>query len=85
MPWEYRHRALSGMLYLQVAALVLAVWLAPWLTRCVDRWLPSVANADRPLWRDLSAAVIRGTAAGLMLVLCLLFFRSQSAFIYFQF
>ena len=35
--------------------------------------------------RRVSAALVRGAAMGIMLVFCLLFFRSQTAFIYFQF
>jgi hypothetical protein len=84
MPWAYGFRALSGTFYLHTAVLVLLVWLAPVAARL---W---VSLANRPqtapsLARDLLGWAMQGGLVGVMLVLCMIYLRGQTAFIYFQF
>jgi alginate O-acetyltransferase complex protein AlgI len=82
MPWEFSYRALSGTFYLHAAALTLAVWAAPWAAR----WFVREASADNA---TRAAGFVYWTAQGglmgAMLVLCLIYLRGQTAFIYFQF
>jgi hypothetical protein len=83
-PWEYSFRALPGTFYLQTVLLVVAVWLAPLVTRWCAVLVPS-ASIELPRPRLVTAAVLQGAAVGVMLALCLVYMRGQNAFIYFQF
>lgn len=79
-PWIGRSRALSGTFYLHTALLALAVWAMPWLKQFGSR-LASPAAGRPPGW----TAAAEGAGLGLLLTLCLIYLRSQTSFIYFQF
>jgi alginate O-acetyltransferase complex protein AlgI len=81
-PWRGLGRSLSGTFYLHTAALLAAVWCAPWLWKLGQRGL---ADTDTDASRRSPAAAFRGLAAGIMLALCLVYLRGKTAFIYFQF
>lgn len=82
MPWEYSYRALSGTFYLHAAVLTLAVWAAPFAAR----WFVRAASADgTPSEGGFAYWAAQGGLVGAMLVLCLIYLRGQTAFIYFQF
>lgn len=82
MPWEYSYRALSGTFYLHAAMLTLAVWAAP----LAARWVIRTASADgTPREGGFVYWTAQGGLVGAMLVLCLIYLRGQTAFIYFQF
>jgi D-alanyl-lipoteichoic acid acyltransferase DltB (MBOAT superfamily) len=83
MPWEFSYRALSGTFYLHATVLALAVWLAPLAARLVVK----VAGAEKPesAGGGLFFWTAQGGLVGAMLVLCLIYLRGQTAFIYFQF
>jgi alginate O-acetyltransferase complex protein AlgI len=82
-PWQFSYRALSGTFYLHVALLTAAVWMAP----LAARWAQAVASDARPrsLAEDGLRWLAQGAVVGAMLVLCLIYVRGQTAFIYFQF
>jgi alginate O-acetyltransferase complex protein AlgI len=81
MPWEFRYRALSGTFYMHAAVLTLAVWAAPLAAAAVRR----VAQSYDSLAAAATSWVVQGGMIGAMLVLCLIYLRGQTAFIYFQF
>jgi hypothetical protein len=81
MPWQFSYRALSGTFYLHVALLTLAVWMAP----IAARWVVAGIQKPRSLGVDYASWLAQGGVVGVMLVLCLIYLRGQSAFIYFQF
>ncbi len=82
-PWRHLKHALPGTFYLQTACLValtlsMPIWLAVW-QRAMNRLEPGGAPISRgPAW-------LQGAAVGLMVVLALVYYQGQSAFIYFQF
>ncbi len=81
-PWAFSYRALSGTFYLQTTLLVLATWAAPFAARRVTALVGADENGPRvgyALW------LAQGGLLGAMLVLCLIYLRGQTAFIYFQF
>ena len=82
VPGQYAYRALSGTFYLHVALLVLAVWLAPVVTRKIVSWVGASQERPRPAFVYWLA---QGCVLGVMLVLCLIYLGQQTAFIYFQF
>jgi D-alanyl-lipoteichoic acid acyltransferase DltB (MBOAT superfamily) len=82
-PWSHNHRALGGSFYLRVMLLMLAVWAIPF----VANWLgkkEKIEDDDSSL-RRFGFALGEGVAMGLMLILCLIYLRGQTSFIYFQF
>ena len=83
MPWEYSYRALSGTFYLHTALLTLAIWVAP----LAAKWVAAVNRTieDRSAAGNAVYAFAQGSLIGAMLVLCLIYLRGQTAFIYFQF
>ncbi len=83
MPWQYSYRALSGTFYLHAATLTLAVWLAP----LAAKWFVRAASADKTpsAVGDFVYWAGQGGLVGAMFVLCLIYLRGQTAFIYFQF
>lgn len=83
MPWEYPQRVLAGTYYLHAAVLTLAVWLAPVATRMIA----ARAGAQEAEQRQGGAVfwLAQGCVLGVMMVLCLIYLRGQTAFIYFQF
>jgi alginate O-acetyltransferase complex protein AlgI len=82
-PWQHSYRALPGTFYLHTALLTLAVWASPWVARWnVAAVNPPEIGSQRPRY---GAWVAQGGLAGAMLVLCLIYLRGQTAFIYFQF
>jgi D-alanyl-lipoteichoic acid acyltransferase DltB (MBOAT superfamily) len=76
-PWAHTARALSGMFYLHVAVLVALVWAMP----AVDAWRGRFRTAEP----SPAFALLEGILAGCAIVLCLIYLRGQTAFIYFQF
>jgi alginate O-acetyltransferase complex protein AlgI len=81
MPWQFSYRALSGTFYMHAALLVLAVWAAPGAAAVVRR----LAATYESRAAALTAWTAQGATIGAMLVLCLIYLRGQTAFIYFQF
>jgi hypothetical protein len=81
MPWQFSYRALSGTFYMHAAMLVLAVWAAPGAAALVRR----LASTCESRAAALAAWTAQGATIGAMLVLCLIYLRGQTAFIYFQF
>jgi alginate O-acetyltransferase complex protein AlgI len=81
MPWQFSYRALSGTFYMHAAMLVLAVWAAPGAAALVRR----LAATYESRGAALAAWTAQGATIGAMLVLCLIYLRGQTAFIYFQF
>jgi D-alanyl-lipoteichoic acid acyltransferase DltB (MBOAT superfamily) len=82
MPWEFSYRALAGTFYLHTALLTLATWAAPWAAK----WVAAPSEADDD-WERTGVGhwLAQGALMGAMLVLCLIYLRGQTAFIYFQF
>jgi hypothetical protein len=76
-PWLHHQRSLSGTLYLQVAVLTLAVWSAKPVTTAAKRWIASAPA----LVEDCVTGLLLGGAA----VFSVLYLKSQTTFIYFQF
>ncbi|MBI3837587.1 MAG: MBOAT family protein [Planctomycetia bacterium] len=83
MPWEYSYRALSGTFYLHTALLTLAIWASPRVTKYVAA--ASEAQPSGSAGTGFGYWLAQGSLAGMMLVLCLIYLRGQTAFIYFQF
>ena len=83
-PWLHTHRALPGTFYLHTALLLGAVWLAPRVKRWLDRLLEDRSTERSPL-RVWGLGLAEGTVLGLLMVLCLVYLRGQTTFIYFQF
>lgn len=82
-PWIPRTRALAGSFYAQVALLLIWIWAIPLVIRL---WKSMTADRPEfPLGRDVLVPILQGVTLGAMIVLCLLYHQSQSAFIYFQF
>lgn len=82
-PWLYSSRALSGTFYLHTALLTVAVWLAPWAKRLLDRGLERLEAGSRRLAWGYSLG--EGAVLGVLMIFCLIYLRGQTAFIYFQF
>lgn len=81
-PWSYGRRALAGTLYLHVALLLLAVWLAPAVRRC----FLAIMDDGRARPRiQLAVHVGLGLLVGAAGAAALIYLRGQTAFIYFQF
>jgi D-alanyl-lipoteichoic acid acyltransferase DltB (MBOAT superfamily) len=82
-PWRHLKHALPGTFYLHTACLVavtlsMPIWLSGW-QRAMNRLEPGAAPISRgPAW-------LQGAAVGFMVVLALVYYQGQSAFIYFQF
>ncbi len=77
MPWAYMTRSLNGTFYMHAALLVLAVWAAPVAARLAGK---VVGSYQRAIY-----CVLEGGLIGAMIVLCMIYLRGQTAFIYFQF
>jgi hypothetical protein len=82
-PWEFSYRALSGTFYLQTALLVLATWAAPFAARGAAAL--AGAKEEGSASGGYAYWLVQGGLMGAMLVLCLVYLRGQTAFIYFQF
>ena len=82
-PWAYSYRALSGTFYLHIALVTLGVWLSPWAAK----WSQAAVGSPEaePNGGRFVFWLAQGGLAGAMLVLCLIYLRGQTAFIYFQF
>jgi D-alanyl-lipoteichoic acid acyltransferase DltB (MBOAT superfamily) len=81
-PLSHRTRALSGTLYLHVALLVLAIFLAPAVARACRRLI----DVQRGRTPDLILRFAgEGFVMGILVALCLIYLHGQSAFIYFRF
>ena len=78
-PFHHTARALSGLLYVQIALLVLGVFAAPRLMAWAAK-LDARSGEFSSRW-----LVQRGLALGLMLVACLLYLKGRKEFVYFQF
>lgn len=81
VPFSHSGRSLSGVFYLHVAALVIATWAAPSLSRKLEP-LGSLGAVERA---PMALSFARGAAIGLMLAVTLVYLRGQKEFVYFQF
>jgi len=68
---------------LHTALLTLAIWLAPWAAGWATA--PAEAEGGKPSLAGVVYSIAQGGLVGVMLVLCLIYLRGQTAFIYFQF
>lgn len=82
-PWAHLNRALGGSFYLRVILLMLVVWAVPFIAEWLNK-KEEVKDTDSSL-RWFVYTFGEGVAMGVMLVLCLIYLRGQSSFIYFQF
>jgi D-alanyl-lipoteichoic acid acyltransferase DltB (MBOAT superfamily) len=82
LPWQHWRRALSGTFYLQTAVLVALTLLAPFANLAWQR-MTGKASAGVDAYRG--PAWLQGVLVGLMIVVALIYYQGQSAFIYFQF
>lgn len=81
LPLSHGERGLSGVFYLQVAALVLATWAAP----SVARRLAPLGRLGATERAPLTLSFTRGAVVGLLLAVTLVYLRGQKEFVYFQF
>lgn len=83
-PWLHGHRALPGTFYLHTTLLLAGVWSAPWGKAVLDRFLARRDASPKP-FAAWSTGLAEGAVLGILMALCLIYLRGQTAFIYFQF
>lgn len=83
-PWAHRGRTIEGRFYVQVAVLMIVVWLAPVIDRQLTRLAEGVANAS-PIRASFAQAALRGAGVAILLALVAVYLDAQTSFIYFQF